>query len=224
MFLPITKGFSFTCSYAFRNIGPECSPQGNSPLIFPQVPIDTGRIPTSSLQDLPFRSPVTTPVMSRKISDKFSCGTYNELAEIARRERVRKLERGYSTDTHERSTYDKRHKDERKRDDIRGNSGEPSERRASRIQRSQPVHLTRIKPPSQIGQRKTITLLRRLESRPLERHAVMEILDPPRTGCSPPPPTPPPPPPPPSASANPSRLSKTDKKSWLDKIRNMKRT
>ncbi|VDM51754.1 unnamed protein product [Angiostrongylus costaricensis] len=204
----------------------------------PMRPMDAGQIPTSSLQDLPFRNPVTTPVMSRKFSDKFSCGTYNELAEIARRERVRKLERGYSMDTHERSTCDIRQKDERKRDDIRENSGETPERRASRIQRSQPVHLTRIKPPSQIAQRKTVkqnrisvritylvkTFLPRLESRPPERHAVMEILDPPRTGCSPPPPTPPPPPPPPSASANPSRLSKADKKSWLDKIRNMKRT
>ncbi|KAJ1351031.1 hypothetical protein KIN20_006967 [Parelaphostrongylus tenuis] len=128
-------------------------------------------------------------------------------------------------DTHERSAYDIRQKEERKRDDTRGNSGELPERRASRIQRSQPVHLTRIKPPSQIGQRKAKTLLPRLESKPPDRHPVMEILDPPRTTCSPPPPTPPsPPPPPPSASVTSSRLSKSDKKSWLDKIRNIKRT
>ncbi|KHJ80098.1 hypothetical protein OESDEN_20235 [Oesophagostomum dentatum] len=151
--------------------------------------------------------------MARRFPDKPpQPRAYDQLPDIHRVERVRKLERGYSMDNHDRPTYAeeaRKQKDERKRDEVRGPE---AERRPSRIQRSQPVHLTRIKPPSQLAQRKAKTLESRIEPRPSERHPVMEILDPPRPACSPPPcpPT--------------SRLPKPDKKSWLDKIRSIKRT
>ncbi|VDK80357.1 unnamed protein product [Cylicostephanus goldi] len=117
-------------------------------------------------------------------------------------------------DNHDRPTYSedvRKQIDERRKEDVRASVGE-AERRTSKIQRSQPVHLTRIRPPSQLAQRKVKTLESpRMDCRPQERHPVMDILDPPRPNCSPPPcpPT--------------SRLPKPDKKSWLDKIRNMKK-
>ncbi|KAL6737369.1 hypothetical protein Aduo_011018 [Ancylostoma duodenale] len=182
---------------------------------YSQRPIDTGQMPTSSLQDLPFQSPTSTPMTIRKFPDKPpQHRAYDQLPDIHRVERVRKLERGYSMDNHDRPYTDdvRRVNNERKREEMRAPSGD-AERRPSRIQRSQPVHVTRIKPPSQLAaQRKVKTLEPRVESRLPERHPVMEILDPPRPVCSPPPcpPT--------------SRLPKPDKKSWLDKIRNIKRT
>ncbi|KAK6752660.1 hypothetical protein RB195_003831 [Necator americanus] len=182
---------------------------------YSQRPIDTGQVPTSSLQDLPFHSPTSTPAMIRKFTDKPpQPRTYDQLPDMQRIEKVRKLERGYSMDNHDRPAYAddvRRLKEDRKRDDMRSSPGE-AERRPSRIQRSQPVHLTRIRPPSQLAQRKVKTLEHRVEPRPPERNPVLEILDPPRPLCSPPPcpPT--------------SRLPKPDKKSWLDKIRSIKRT
>ncbi|CAJ0603594.1 unnamed protein product [Cylicocyclus nassatus] len=178
-------------------------------------PIDTGQFPTSSLQELPFQSPNSTPVMIRKFAEKPpQHRAYDQLPDMQRVERLRRLERGYSMDNHDRPTYAedvRKQIDERRKEDVRGAAAE-TERRTSKIQRSQPVHLTRIRPPSQLAQRKVKTLESpRMDCRPQERHPVMDILDPPKPNSSPPPcpPT--------------SRLPKPDKKSWLDKIRNMKR-
>ncbi|VDL76415.1 unnamed protein product [Nippostrongylus brasiliensis] len=179
---------------------------------YSQRPIDTGQIPTSSLQDLPCHSPVSTPVASRKVADKSSMRLYDQLVEVSRKpERARHLERGYSMDTHDRLPYSeelRRVKDERLRNEFRAQHTIEAERRPSRIQRQPPVHLTRIKPPSQVAQRKSIVELR-TDMRPSERPAVAEILDPPRPTCG---------------SPTCSRLPKPDKKSWLDKIRSMKRS
>ncbi|KAK6011723.1 hypothetical protein OSTOST_23181, partial [Ostertagia ostertagi] len=129
-------------------------------------------------------------------------------------ERVRQLERGYSMETHDRPTYSeemRRLAEERKRDEReRVASNEEAENRKSRIQRQPPVHLTRIRPPSYVIQRKTHEP--ETSARPSERHPIMEILDPPRASCGSPPGT------------MSSRLPKPDKKSWLDKIRSMKRS
>ncbi|KAK6045249.1 hypothetical protein COOONC_17246 [Cooperia oncophora] len=171
-----------------------------------QRPIDTGQMPTptSSLQELPFHSPEFT--------------LYEQLPEKLKGERVRQLERGYSMETHDRPTYSeemRRAAEERKRDEReRVASNEEVEHRKPRIQRQPPVHLTRIRPPSYVIQRKTKTLEARTDTntRPPERHPVMEVLDPPRTSCASPP------------GSTSSRLPKPDKKSWLDKIRSMKRS
>lgn len=180
-----------------------------------QRPIDTGQIPTSSLQELPFHSPISTPVAARKFADKPPLRHYDQLPEAPRKvERVRQLERGYSMDTHDRSPYldeMRRAKEEQRRDDFRRPPAVEVERRPSRIQRQPPVHLTRIKPPSHIVQRKP-SVEGRCEPRPPERFAVMDILDPPRPSCASP------------TAPMSSRLPKPDKKSWLDKIRSMKRS
>lgn len=156
-------------------------------------PIDTGQIPTSSLQELPFHSPISTPVAARKFADKpplrrkwwflptqsakDSAGfpDYDQLPEAPRKvERVRQLERGYSMDTHDRSPYldeMRRAKEEQRRDDFRRPPAVEVERRPSRIQRQPPVHLTRIKPPSHIVQRKPVSVVSRLWCNVREKHA-----------------------------------------------------
>ncbi|KAK5982474.1 hypothetical protein GCK32_004838 [Trichostrongylus colubriformis] len=183
-----------------------------------QRPIDTGQVPTSSLQELPFHSPAATPATSRKFPEKVPYRLYDQLPEKMKGERVRQLERGYSMEAHDRPTYSeemRRVVDERKRDEReRIASTEETEQRKCRIQRQPPVHLTRIRPPSYVLQRKTKTLDGRpdINTRPSDRHPVMEVLDPPRASCTSPP------------GSTSSRLPKPDKKSWLDKIRNMKRS
>ncbi|KAK6012762.1 hypothetical protein OSTOST_22062, partial [Ostertagia ostertagi] len=125
----------------------------------PIRPIDTGQVPTSSLQELPFHSPGATPVSNRKFPEKVPFRLYDQLPEKMKVERVRQLERGYSMETHDRPTYSeemRRLAEERKRDEReRVASNEEAENRKSRIQRQPPVHLTRIRPPSYVIQRKT---------------------------------------------------------------------
>uniref|UniRef100_A0A7I4YMK1 Uncharacterized protein n=1 Tax=Haemonchus contortus TaxID=6289 RepID=A0A7I4YMK1_HAECO len=178
-----------------------------------QRPIDTGQMPTSSLQDLPFHSPAATPVNIKKFPEKVPHRLYDQLPEKSKIERVRQLERGYSMENHEPTYSDEMRRvvEERKRDERdRVASTGDVEHRKSRIQRQPPVHLTRIRPPSYVVQRRTKTLEARADSRPPERHPVLEVLDPPKSSCASPP-------------GSSSRLPKPDKKSWLDKIRNMKR-
>ncbi|KJH42237.1 hypothetical protein DICVIV_11773 [Dictyocaulus viviparus] len=177
--------------------------------------LDAGCFPTSSLQDILYRSPMNTPVMSRRFSDKFSLTTYNEPEEIPKLNRNRRLDRGYSVDTHERTASDIRRKDELKVDNLQGNSGEVNDRRPSKIQRSQPVHLTRLKPPSQSAQRRAKMIApRTTEYRISERMAAVEVLDLTSPACIREP----------SSCPSANGLTKPDKKSWFDKFRNMKRS
>uniref|UniRef100_A0A1I7X2S9 DUF4708 domain-containing protein n=1 Tax=Heterorhabditis bacteriophora TaxID=37862 RepID=A0A1I7X2S9_HETBA len=114
----------------------------------------------TSLQDVTtLRSSTTTPIMGRRVDRRPTI--YDIVLDTPSRiEKVRKQERGYSTDTRndDRSNCERneiwlredclKDREERSRDEKRLSCID-GDRKQWKIQRSQPVHLTRIRPPSQ---------------------------------------------------------------------------